>query len=134
MRKTKPFLRAPAGKENDLAYWKDTTERMIDMVESYRRRQDSCVFDLGKAQAHPELAEVIIEGILGQTLAVSKKRVKDREEALDVAVGALRILKDEARAAEALSEMERLCPDLFKSDDSTESCDKTITQEDPEIE
>ena len=117
-------LKAPAGKENDLEYWKSKLAQAIESLKSYKRRQDDIVFDLGKIQKRPDLADVIIHGMLDSTLAVASKRVRDREEALAVAVYGLQLLKDELRAATALDAVKRLCPDLFPEPE---------TPKDPEI-
>ena len=108
-------LKAPAGKENDILYWKGIVERQLSMLRSYKSRQDDVVLCLGRIQKRPDLADVMIQGLLETTLAVASKRVRDREEALAVAVYGLQLLKDELRAATALDAMKRLCPDLFET-------------------
>ena len=108
-------LKAPAGKENDILYWKGIVERQLSMLRSYKSRQDDVVLYLGRIQKRPDLADVMIQGLLETTLAVASKRVRDREEALAVAVYGLQLLKDELRAATALDAMKRLCPDLFET-------------------
>ena len=120
MRQTKKFLRPPAGKENDPAFWKSTAERLVQMVQSYKRRQDDVVLCLGRIQKRPDLADVMIQGLLETTLAVASKRVWDREEALAFAVKEM----DEAGGCN-MSRMKDLCPDLFPEPE---------TPKDPEIE
>ena len=114
-RLTRLPLKAPAGKENDILYWKGIVERQLSMLRSYKSRQDDVVLCLGRIQKRPDLADVMIQGLLETTLAVASKRVRDREEALAVAVYGLQLLKDELRAATALDAMKRLCPDLFET-------------------
>jgi hypothetical protein len=118
-------LKAPAGKENDLSYWKGIVDRQMSMLRSYKSRQDDIVLCLGRIQKRPDLADVMIQGLLETTPAVASKRVRDREEALAVAVYGLTLLKDELRAATALDAVKRLCPDLFPEPE---------TPKDPEIE
>ena len=128
MRQTKKFLRPPAGKENDPAFWKSTAERLVQMVQSYKRRQDDVVLCLGRIQKRPDLADVMIQGLLETTLAVASKRVRDREEALAIAVKILTIPEgnesDEAYR-DYMPRLRELVPDLFPGPE---------TPKDPEIE
>ena len=118
-------LKAPAGKENDILYWKGIVERQLSMLRSYKSRQDDVVLCLGRIQKRPDLADVMIQGLLETTLAVASKRVRDREEALNVAVYGLQLLKDELRAATALDAVKRLCPDLFPEPETPKDPEKT---------
>ena len=91
-------LKAPAGKENDILYWKGIVERQLSMLRSYKSRQDDVVLCLGRIQKRPDLADVMIQGLLETTLAVASKRVRDREEALTI----LREMGDIVRLAGGL--------------------------------
>ena len=109
-------LKAPAGKESDLEYWKSKLAQAIESLKSYKRRQDDIVFDLGKIQKRPDLADVIIQGMLETTLAVASKRVRDREEALTILVKMLPIPEGNESDADYLAHRVRireLVPDLF---------------------
>ena len=75
---------------------------------------------LGRILKRPDLADVMIQGLLETTLAVASKRVWDREEALAFAVKEM----DEAGGCN-MSRMKDLCPDLFPEPE---------TPKDPEIE
>ena len=110
-------LKAPAGKENDLEYWKSKLAQAIESLKSYKRRQDDIVFDLGKIQKRPDLADVIIQGMLDITLAVASKRVRDREEALTILVKMLTIPAGSESDSDYLAHRVRireLVPDLFE--------------------
>ena len=121
-------LKAPAGKENDLAYWKGIVERQLSMLRSYKSRQDDVVLCLGRIQKRPDLADVMIQGLLETTLAVASKRVRDREGALAIAVKILTIPEgnesDEAYR-DYMPRLRELVPDLFPGPE---------TPKDPEIE
>jgi hypothetical protein len=106
-------LKAPAGKENDLAYWKGIAERQMSMLRSYKSRQDDVVLCLGRIQKRPDLADVMIQGLLETTLAVAAKRVRDREEALAVAVGLVQANAPDHIGMAAVDKLKGLCPDLF---------------------
>jgi len=128
MKKDRPArlpLKAPAGKENDLAYWKGIVDRQMPMLRSYKSRQDDVVLCLGRIQKRPDLADVMIQGLLETTLAVASKRVRDREEALSLAVGLVQANCPDHIGMAAVDDLKRLCPDLFPVPETTK---------DPEIE
>ena len=121
-------LKAPAGKENDILYWKGIVERQLSMLRSYKSRQDDVVLCLGRIQKRPDLSDVMIQGLLETTLAVAAKRVRDREEALTILVKMLTIPAGSESDADYLAHRVRireLVPDLFPEPE---------TPKDPEIE
>ena len=109
-------LKSPAGKENDILYWKGIVERQLSMLRSYKSRQDDVVLCLGRIQKRPDLADVMIQGLLETTLAVASKRVRDREEALSILVKMLTIPAGSESDSDYLAHRVRireLVPDLF---------------------
>ena len=109
--------RAPTGQEDNLDFWKATCEKMRVMLVSYKKRQEAVVMGLGKIQKRPDLADVIVQGILEQTLSVAKKRVKDREDALQVAVDSL---TGKTNLGAGICRVKELAPDLFEDPETPE--------------
>lgn len=117
-------LKFPEGKANDAAYLRGLVERQMHMLRSYQARQDAIVIELGKIQKRPDLADLIVQGILEQTLAVSKARVKAREDALVLAVEVLKVTEDAFRErglgqhmeslTTVMARLKELTPDLFE--------------------
>ena len=121
-------LKAPAGKENDILYWKGIVERQLSMLRSYKSRQDDVVLCLGRIQKRPDLADVMIQGLLETTLAVAAKRVRDREEALTILVKMLTIPAGSESDADYLAHRVRireLVPDLFPEPETPKATEKT---------
>lgn len=107
----------------------DTTEldraeavikRQMDMVESYKNRQDDLVLGLGQILKRPEDAKDLIEALLARDLKQAKERVYNRTFALDIALRALRLVVGQGNAAgaaspeDALAQIKALVPEAFE--------------------
>ena len=111
---TRSQLHAPEGQDN-IHFWKGVCARQFDALKSYKKREESIVMELGKLAKNSEYGDLIAQNLLGQTLAVAKKRVDDREEALLLAVGLVQANCPDHIGMVAVDKLKALCPDLFEA-------------------
>lgn len=116
-------------------------ERQLDMLRSYKIRQDDIVRSLGAISkliglGAFEAAETAMKELMASDLAQAKERCDNHAFALDIAIKALENGMDEGhevgcecvrcgdgginvRIADAISKMRSLVPDAFKSEHKT---------------
>ena len=111
---TRSQLHAPEGQDN-IHFWKGVCARQFDALKSYKKREESIVMELGKLAKNSEYGDLIAQHLLGQTLAVAKKRVDDREEALRLAVSCMaNNIETKSVMGPTIERIQVLCPDLFE--------------------
>ncbi len=115
-----------AADENSIDYWRGVVARQMDMLRSYKMRQDDVYRGLGQIQKLVKMgagdaAVTLLEELPARELKFAKERVDNYSFAMDIAIkllndaaGYCEPMKNGSPFTDGLSQMEILVPEAFE--------------------